>query len=484
MKLLCHPPEVLNEDELEQIWQAARSVWARVPVRIQGTEEFCDYLSSFGCHIDGELVSFPEPVREKVLAAIELRRKERGPGRPAAVQNDHLDYCASGQALYAHDLESGQIRNATSEDQVRFSHICDMFPKLGRAHPTFIPQDVPADSCDVHTFALIIKNSLKPHRVSVYNADMLPLMIQLQMAAGYSEAEVKADPIFAAKCWYNTPFMISEENIRIGMEARRLLDRPFEISTMPVAGMATPATISGCLAHSAAEVLGCNVITMALDDRLMGWNANPLTFDMKTGIHTQTGPDNDVLRVATAQLATYIFGGEYTVGGGPTTAAKLPGIQSVMEKSLCALFAIMGGARHFGSLAVTAFADIGSVLQLIIDLELMSYFERLLRGVEVDAERIGEEVICEVAPRGAYFLADPHTAKYFREELWIPELMDRRVPMAWMEDPVTMLDNATAKAKQVMAEAENQCPLSDEQLRQIDEIVAAADAVAKTTQTR
>ena len=60
MKLLCHPPEVLNEDELEQIWQAAQSVWARVPVRIQGTDEFYDYLSSFGCQIDGELVSFPE----------------------------------------------------------------------------------------------------------------------------------------------------------------------------------------------------------------------------------------------------------------------------------------------------------------------------------------------------------------------------------------------------------------------------------------
>ncbi len=484
MKLLTRPPEVLNEQELEQIWAAAQRIWAKVPLRVQGTEEFCDHLSSFGCHIDGELVSFPEPVRDKVLGAIEERRKELGPGRPAAVQNDHLDYCASGQALWAHDLETDQIRPATSQDQVKFSHICDMFPDLGRCHPTFIPQDVPADTCDVHTFALIIRNSTRPWRVSVYNADMLPFMIQLQMAAGYTEEEVKKEPIFAAKCWYNSPFMISEENIRIGMEARRLLDQPFQISTMPVAGIATPATISGCLAQITAEVLGCNVIGMAVDDRLMGWNAGPLTFDMKTGIHTQTGPDNDVLRVATSQLAAHIFGGEYTVGGGPTTAAKVPGIQSLMEKSLCALFAIMGGARHFGSLAITAFADIGSVLQLMIDLELMSYFERMLQGVAVDEERIGEEVICEVAPKGAYFLAEPHTAKYYREELWIPELMDRRVPMAWAEDPVTMLDNAKAKARKVTAQAQNQCPLSDEQLRQIDEIVAEADKLARTMQTR
>ena len=484
MKLRTYAPEVLSESELEQVWRAAQRIWAAVPLRVQGPDEFYDYLSDFGCIIDGERVTFPESVRDTVLAEIEKMRTERGPGRRACVEGVPLSYSASGQALHAHDLYSGQLRSATSADQVTFSHICDMFPKLGRAHPTFIPQDVPAETCDVHNFALIIKNSLRPHRVSVYNARNIEFMMQLQMAAGYTLDEVKAAPVFATKCWYNSPFMVSRENIDIGMEARRLLGQPFQISTMPVAGIATPVTISGCLAHIAAEVLGCNVITMALDGRLAGWVAGPLTFDMKTGIHTQTGPDNDVLRVASSQLSAHIFGGEYTVAGGPTTAAKVPGIQSAMEKSLCALFALMGGARHFGSLGITAFADIGSVLQLVIDLELMSYLEHLLEGVTVDADRIAEDLIKEVAPQGAYFLNQPHTAQYYREEGWIPELMDRRVPMAWAADPVTMLDNAQKRAERLMVEAQNQCPLSDEQLARVDEIVAEADKLASTLRTR
>ncbi len=484
MKLRTHAPEVLSQSELEQVWGAAVRIWAEVPLRAQGPDEFYDYLADFGCIIDGERISFPEAVRDRVLDAIANQRDERGPGRPASVEGVPLSYSASGQALHAHDLQTGHLRPATTADQVSFSHICDMFPRLGRSHPTFIPQDIPAETCDVHNFALIIKNSREPHRVSVYNAHNIEFMIQLQMAAGYTRDEVKVAPVFAAKCWYNSPFMISRENVDIGMEARRLLDQPFQISTMPVAGIATPVTIGGCLAHIAAEVLGCNVITMALDGRLAGWVAGPLTFDMKTGIHTQTGPDNDVLRVASAQLSAHIFGGEYTVGGGPTTAAKEPGVQSAMEKSLCALFAVMGGARSFGSLGITAFADIGSVLQLVIDLELMSYLERLLEGVTIDADRIGEDVIKEVAPQGAYFLNQPHTARYYREEGWIPELMDRRVPMAWAADPVTMLDNARKKAERLTAEAENQCPLSDEQLARIDEIVLEADKLASTLRTR
>jgi len=58
--------------------------------------------------------------------------------------------------------------------------------------------------------------------------------------------------------------------------------------------------------------------------------------------------------------------------------------------------------------------------------------------------------------------------------------MDRRFPSAWMQDERTMLDRARDKALRMSESAENQCPLTDEQRRQVAEIVAEADAfVAK-----
>ena len=62
--------DFLSEAELEKIFQAALRVWRQVPFRIQGTDEFNDYLSRFGCRIDGDLVRFPEAVIEKTLARI------------------------------------------------------------------------------------------------------------------------------------------------------------------------------------------------------------------------------------------------------------------------------------------------------------------------------------------------------------------------------------------------------------------------------
>jgi trimethylamine--corrinoid protein Co-methyltransferase len=235
-------------------------------------------------------------------------------------------------------------------------------------------------------------------------------------------------------------------------------------------------TLAGCIVQSAAEALMCNAISLALDDRLCGWIAHPCPVDMKVGIHTQSGPDMDLLALASRQFGAYVFGGEYCGFGGPGTSAKTPGEQALMEKALACMWGICGGVRGWGSLGCLAFSDIGSITQLMLDLELMSYFERLLQGVTVDAETLAEEVICEVAPRGAYFLNHDHTARHFRREFWLPELVDRRVPMAWAQDPRTMLDNARAKAQRVAAEAENQCPLTDEQRRHVEALVADADA--------
>ena len=484
MKLRTFCPLTLDDDELDRICEAAVRIARRVPLRLGGaseggrgnnyTDQMLEALRGFGCEIrDNEYVTFPDEVIDRVMAAIAEHRA----AVPAEFPDfpDKLTYSASGQGLWCCDIEDDTIRPATTQDLADLSRVVDAIDGLDRSHPTFLPQDVPIGIVDVHAFATIILNSSRPYRVSVYNADLLEHFIELDtIARGGDREAVLREPTFAAKAWFNTPFMLTGENIAIGMRARELMGRPLVINTMPLAGAATPVTLAGCLAQSAAEVIQCNVISLAVDGRLMGWVAGPLAIDPRTGAHTQSGPAVVLLLLGAKQVAAHLFGGQVTAGGGPTTAAKVPGAQSMMEKSLETAWAVLGGTRYFGSLAVLAVADIGSIVQLMLDLEMMSHFQRLLDGIEVSAETIAEEVIAEVAPQGAYFLGHDHTAEHFRSELWLPELLDSQVPMAWIQDPVTMVDNARAKARRLVAEAENKCPLSDEQRRQVEEIVADA----------
>jgi len=499
VKLTTQRPTVLTNRDMQEIYDAAIRVVKRVPLRCQGTDEFSAYLRDFGCEISGENVRFPSPVVDRVVGMIrECRDANRastekpapapqesvasvdysGQGIDAsdAEVSPELSWNASGQGLYCCDVDTDEVRLATRQDLADLSRVVDAIPKLGRAHPTFIPQDVPRATAELHAFATIILNSAEPHRVSVYTEKHIEAFFEIETIARHADAEtVRRNPTFACKLWFNSPFMITEENVRIAMRARELFGQPIEISIMPVAGSATPVTMAGCMVHQTAESIVCNIITLAVDRRLTGYRCGALATDMKTGTHTQSGPDVDLLQLASAQMAEFCFGGRATVSRGPTTTAKIPGAQSMMEKSIATLFAIMGGTRSFGSLATLAVADIGSIVQLMLDIEMMQYFQRMLDGVEVDAERLAEQVICEVSPTGARFLQHEHTLKYHRQELFSPDLANRRVAGAWIEDPTSMLDRARAKARHLIETAPNCCPLSAAERKAIQEILDAAD---------
>jgi len=504
MKLVTHRPAVLSAQDMQAIYDAAIRVLRRVPLRCQATDEFYGYLSEFGCQVDGETVRFPAHVVDKVVGLIAERRDQNLAARAGAGSTapqaeaisgvdwggqgaepaepdipSTLSYSASGQAPYCCDIETGGLRLATVQDLADLSRVIDAIPNLGRGHPTFIPQDVSRATAELHAFATIILNASRPHTVSVYSARHIERFFDIERIARGGDAEaVRKSRAFVCKLWFTTPFMITRENVEVAMKARELFGQPIQLGVMPLAGSATPVTVAGCMVHQTAESLVCNIITLAVDGRLGGYHSGALATDMRTGAPTQSGPDVDLLQLGSAQMAEFCFGSRVGVSRGPTTTAKVPGAQSMMEKSIATLYAILGGTRSFGSLAVLASADIGSIVQLMLDVEMMAYFQRLLDGVVVDAERLAEEVICEVAPTGARFLEHPHTVAHFREDAFSPELADRRVAGAWFDDPTTMLDRAVAKARRLVASAPNRCPLSAADQAAIRKILAAADREA------
>jgi len=502
MQLVTRRPAVLARHDTAQIYEAAIRVVKRVPLRCQATDEFYDLLRAFGCEIQGENVRFPGRVVDDVVGRIaEQRERNLAASAPAAPAGRDavagvdwggqgaeptapeapptLSYSASGQAPYCCDVADDTLRLATVHDLADLSRVVDAIPDLGRAHPTFIPQDVPRATAELHAFATIVLNASRPHTVSVYSAKHIERFFDIEVIARGGDAEaVRRSRAFVCKLWFNSPFMITRENVEIAMKARELFGQPLQIGLMPVAGSATPATIAGCMVHQTAESLVCNILTLAVDGRLSGYRCGALATDMRTGSPTQSGPDVDLLQLASAEMAEHCFGARAAVSRGPTTTAKVPGAQSMMEKSIATLWAILGGTRSFGSLATLASADIGSLVQLLLDVEMMAYFQRLLDGVEVDTDRLAEEVICEVAPTGARFLEHEHTVRHCRDELFSPDLADRRVAAAWFHDTTSMLDRARAKASHLVATAPNRCPLDEPARREIRAILAAADREA------
>ena len=472
----CHPKLTeMDESDVRAIVGSALRILRRVPMTIDGTDEFYGYLRDFGCEINGKKVSFPDAVIDRTMARI-AQVKKNAPSEIAPPPTE-IRWSVSGQAFLTADTRTDELRPATKKDLATFSRVVEAIPGLERSHPTYIPQDAPLRTRELHAFATIILNSGKPHRVSMYSPEVLPYYLRiLEVVSGDAEtAKAEMRELMPSKVWVNTPMMISRENVAAPMAYRRLADQPLHFSTMPVAGAATPVTVAGCIALSTAEVIACNAIALAVDDRAAGWVASPLFFDMKTGAAVQWGPETLLLQSAASHVACRLFGGVPKTWMPLSVSAQVPGLQSALERAYSIALTYMGGNRLFGTLSTLGHSDIGSTVQLMIDLEIVDSLRCAARGFEVNAETLAEEVICEVAPRGAYFLDTDHTAMSFRKVSWFPELLDRRVPHVWKENPSNMLDLAREKAVKLEESAPNRCPLDEAQKKEIERLLAAAD---------
>ena len=454
---------LFSDEQLKTVLGHALTVLGQTPFRIQGTDEVFDLLRAFGCTVAGELVRFPPTVIEKVLARCESDRRawQARPPTPASAPAE-LSVFTHGQALHLCDPETNTLREAKTSDLAAWCWFVEALGISERSHPTFIPTDGPVGSADFRTFSTILLNSSRPYRVSVYSAAMLPFFIEACAAAKGSLEAVKADPVFAAKCWVTSPFVLDRENIEIAMGARRLLGQPVEFGLMPVAAASTPVTVAGALVQNTAECLAVSALRLAIDNLPQHICGSSAMMDMRHGFPRQLGPDLFLHALAGREMDDFLYRGSRSThgwgwcGAGAATVSA----QSVLEKALGFGLGMAMGVRSFG-VGCLAFSDVGSPVQLLIDLELADYARHLYREVSLDDEHLGLDTILQTAPRGGRYLETEHTAAFFREECWLPGLCDFRAFMAWANQPNDIVERARRRALEVYRKASNPCALSD-----------------------
>ena len=129
-------------------------------------------------------------------------------------------------------------------------------------------------------------------------------------------------------------------------------------------------------------------------------------------------------------------------------------------------------------------ADVMDSMQLDMDMvvdfpdllfcdDCMAGVERFARELVVNEETIAFDVIREVG-QGGSFLGHKHTFENFRQELWMPQLLERRNWESWESDGSRDISEVATEKVLKMLEVESPVLLSDEAERAIDAIVKKA----------
>jgi trimethylamine--corrinoid protein Co-methyltransferase len=195
--------------------------------------------------------------------------------------------------------------------------------------------------------------------------------------------------------------------------------------------------------------------------------------DMRSGANLSGAVEIGLLGAGVAKLARRC-GLPCLVSTG--TDAHVPGAQSVMERLMTLLLPALAGI-DLVNLTTLDTKMTFSLEQLVVDETLLGIVERCLRGIAVDDGTLALDLIHEAGPGGA-FVTTAHTLGRFREELLVPDLIDRQNRESWqVAGAPDMRMRACEKAQRILAD-HRPVPLADDVAVRLDEIIQEAGARA------
>jgi trimethylamine--corrinoid protein Co-methyltransferase len=203
-------------------------------------------------------------------------------------------------------------------------------------------------------------------------------------------------------------------------------------ASAPQAGATAPAALAGTLVQVIAEALASLVyVDVLAPGHPVTFAPWPFVVDLRSGATSGGGGEQALLMAAAAQMGTF-YDLPCSIAAGMSDA-KLPDIQSGMEKAYSTTVAGLGGASMIHESAGMHAALMGCSLEsLVIDNDMLENVMRIVRGIEVTDETLSLDVIEDVNVGGpGHYLGHPQTLELMESEYRYSGLIDRSSPAEW-----------------------------------------------------
>ena len=489
MAQLNRPLGFLTPDDMEKVHQAAVQILERTGI-IMAHHQALDYLADAGAKVDRDTmrVHFPSELVQRCVK--KMRKAYADPERlPAsmAVRYSHVRFqtepahiypdfsvSAGGFCCFIHDL-NGQRRPADMNDVRDMLRLADQLDGV-----TFTGLPVSDQTTDqalrpVVMAAELVKHTKKLGGIEVYDALDVEYVSRIaEVVAGGAEA-LRQKPVLVGYAEARSPlcFDANMVDVFIAYIKRGL---PQTLDTMPCAGTTAPATLAGTLAVGCAETLAAMVLAYAVDENaVVGVDLNCSHADMRSGLFAYGGFGRVPYILGRIAMISHYYGCPAGVHGLKTNACT-PGFEAGAEKMLSMVMPILAGACGIGTMGALENAMTCSPVQMVLDDALIGGMRYVLKDFDFSDQAFALDLIDQLAP-GGEFLTSEHTAEHYGDNMYHDWLFECK-PWASAANAATAAHRAAQRAKELMA-VEHASPLTDEQIGQIDAIVAEATAARK-----
>ena len=464
----------LTDEQIERIHQASLTILERVGVVVPHQETLGRFADA------GAAVDFPQQrVRipaELVLHCIEKAGKQftlygRDLSQTAAFGQGKRNYnSVAGEASWV-DTVGGERRYATLDDVAAAARFADALEEINIVGAMSDPHEIPIEIRCVEVLATLIKNTTKPVTFWFHDRKSAGFIMEMLIALRGDEKRAAGHPLCYPFLEPISPLRFPFHGVDLLYETARL-ELPVPIGPMAQMGLSAPATVVGTMAQENAEILAGICITQLVKQGMpVCYGGICHAFDMATTQLVFSGPEQAVFGVAMTQMGKR-YGLPVYINAG-LTDSKRPDAQAGLEAGITLAAGAAAGADIFGHMGISGVDQASSLDMLVLQCEIISYVESLVRSMDFSDEALGIEVIDQVGPGGT-FIDTQHTVEHFRKELWFPRLLDREYYQAWLENGATSLEERCRQRKEQILAGHRPEPVSPELERALNEIVTAA----------
>ena len=450
----------LSDEGIQTVHEAALAILEKTGFTYEsGLDDTLAMLEAAGARVDRSAARIRFP-REVVLEHV--RRAPRRVVLYSRTGKDDLDLTedrvylgTGGAAIRIVDLETGEYRPTTLRDLYLLARLVDKLDHIHFFLRPCIPTDIPEAAYDVNMFYACMKGTGKHVMSGVNNIEGFHKVLDLaSTVAGGREKLIEKPCISVITSFAISPLKLCTASTLIMQEANRQRI-PVALSCAPMAGSTAPITMAANLAQIHAEQLaGIVICQLTQPGAPVLYGGIPGRANLHTMGYLGGAVECGMMNAAIHQMARHI--GVPNYNSSALTDSKIPDPQAAWEKGMTTLLAAMGGSNFVHHAAGMLDSMVGVAYeQFVIDDEITGMACKVLKGIEVDAERLALDVIEAVGP-GGNFMTHAHTLKHMRSEYFNGNgVTDRRSRVKWEQDGrLDARERARRIAKKILAAPE------------------------------
>ena len=412
----------ITEPQVKLLHEKALEVLERTGVYFQ-SGKVLDILEGEGCEVDRSkgTAKFPPAFIEECVRRVPetFDIYDRDGNFAMTVGGDSFSFDPGSSGLMFLEHDNLTARDCVAEDLKNISILTDALENYGFQSTALSPSDVPTSICDVYRVYILLKNSPKPVLTGAFDVDGVENIASLMAAVSGGLDELRKKPNVVFDVCSIAPLQWSDVSSQNLIDLAKL-GLPVETISVPIPGAASPVTLAGSLLVFLVETLsGIAVVQSVNPGNPMIFGGAPMTFDMRSATTSLNSVESSILAGCYSQMGRYYGMPVHCYAG--LADSKIVDAQAGLETAMSGLAAVMSGVNIISGPGMLDFVNTFSLEKLVIDNEMIAMAKRIDRGIDISEETLAVDLIDERGHGGDY-ISTPHTAKWFRKELYLPPL--------------------------------------------------------------